>query len=410
MKILQVIPTLEPSVGGVAPAMLALSRGLARRGHQVEIVVLDPSSAEWLHPIDLPVHAVGRGLTNYRYAPALDQWLQANGDNYDCVIVNGVWQYPGFAVWRHFRRTGLPYYVFPHGMLDPWFKRTYPLKHLKKWLYWPWAEYRVLRDAAAVIYTSEQEQAEAHTSFWLYRAREKVSPLGVEAPVESNSSSREVFLERFPQLRGTQPLLFLGRLHPKKGCDLAIEAFAAECSADKSMSLIMAGPDQIGWQKSLQHRAEQLGVSSRVTFTGMLDGELKRGALMSADALLLPSHQENFGMAVVEALAMGVPALISNRINIAQEIDADHAGYVATDDLPGTKSLIERWSNTSAVEKDTMRRNAKQCFAKRFEINRAVDSLLNILSETLDPKRRSTAASDLRQATTNGRLVAPPRD
>jgi glycosyltransferase involved in cell wall biosynthesis len=392
VKILQVIPTLEPSVGGVAPAMLGLSRGLIRRGHEVEVVTLDPPSSEWLRGMNWPVHAMGRGLTKYGYSPALDRWLKEYGQSYERVIVNGVWQYPGFAVWRWFRRSETPYYVFPHGMLDPWFKRTYPLKHLKKWLYWPWAEYRVLRDAAAVIFTSDQERLQARESFWLYQARERVSSLGVEVPAETGSASKEMFLQKFPRLRDTKPLLFLGRLHPKKGCDLAIEAFAAAAERDNGISLVMAGPDQVGWERELKDRTKQLGVDSRVVFTGMLGGELKRGALMAADAFILPSHQENFGMAVIEALAAGVPVLISNRINTAHEIETNHAGYVANDDLLGTKSLIERWRDTAIADRDTMRQNARNCFANRFEINRAVDSLLEILSEPFYPKRRNTAA------------------
>src|SRR5436853_1128563 len=207
--------------------MLALSRGFAKRGHQVEIVAIDPPSAPWLHAMDLTVHPVGPGVTSYQYSNALTKWLVANGGTYDRVIVNGLWQHPGFAVWRRFASTPIPYYIFPHGMLDPWFKRTYPLKHLKKWLYWPWAEFRVMRDAAAVIFTSEQERIEARESFWLYRVREKISPLGVEAQPPPSSPTKEIFLEKFPQLQNTHMLLFLGRLHPKKGCDLAIEALAS---------------------------------------------------------------------------------------------------------------------------------------------------------------------------------------
>jgi glycosyltransferase involved in cell wall biosynthesis len=173
---------------------------------------------------------------------------------------------------------------------------------------------------------------------------------------------------------------------------LAIEAFAAVAHTDKNISLVMAGPDQIGWERKLKDQAKQLDVDSRVVFTGMLDGDLKRGALAAADAFILPSHQENFGMAVIEALAAGVPALISNRINTAHEIAADHAGYVANDDLSGTRWLFERWRSTAASEKDLMRQNAKKCFADRFEINRAADSLLTILSEPPHPKRRNTAA------------------
>ena len=175
LKILQMVHTLDPSVGGVAAAVLTLSRGLARRGHKIDIVVLDYPSAPWLADVGLTVHALGHGLTSYRYSGKLLPWLRQHGGDYDCVVVNGLWQYLSFAAWRRFSGSPIPYYVFPHGMLDPWFKETFPLKHLKKWLYWPWADYRVLRDATAVIFTSEEERLQAGKSFWLYRCRESCS-------------------------------------------------------------------------------------------------------------------------------------------------------------------------------------------------------------------------------------------
>jgi len=361
--------------------MLALSRGMIGRGHEVEIAVLDPPGVKWLGAIELPVHALGSGLTGYRYTGELTRWLNANGHNYDRVIVNGLWQYPGLAVWRRFAGTKTPYYVFPHGMLDPWFKRTYPLKHLKKWLYWPWAEYRILRDAAAVIFTSEQERLQARQSFWLYRVREKVSPLGIETPIASAAGHHDELFDLYPQLRNTRPLLFLGRLHPKKGPDLAIEAFAVVAERARDLSLVIAGADQVGWKKQLESRVRELGLDSRIVFAGMLEGELKHSALLNADALILPSHQENFGMSVIEALALGVPVLISNRVNTAQEIEVDKAGYVADDDLAGTTSLITRWCETSSEAREAMRRNARECFSRRYEIDRAVHSLLAILLE-----------------------------
>jgi glycosyltransferase involved in cell wall biosynthesis len=379
LKILQLVHTLDPSVGGVAAAVFGLSRGMANRGHNVEIVVLDDPAAPWLTNIDLPVHPLGVGLTNYRYSPKLFPWLKQNGGRYDKVIVNGIWQYLSFAAWRRYAKSAVPYFVFPHGMLDPWFKETFPLKHFKKWLSWPWADYRVLRDAAAVIFTAEEERLLARKSFWLYRVREKVSPLGVNAAPPVSSEARENYFQRFPQLRDKRILLFLGRLHPKKGCDLLIEAFAQV--NDESYSLVLAGPDQVGWQASLQQRVADLNLQSRVVFTGMLEGEMKQAALAVADAFILPSHQENFGMAVVEALAVGLPVLISNRINIWREVDQDGAAYVESDDLSGTVRLLNRWLATPQNVRDGMRANARRCFEQRFEINRAVDSLLGILNE-----------------------------
>jgi glycosyltransferase involved in cell wall biosynthesis len=379
VKILQLVHTLDPSVGGVATSVLALSRGLARRGHKIDIIVLDEPSARWIASADLNVHPLGSGVTSYRYSSVLLPWLREHGADYDRVIVNGLWQYLSFATWRRYAGSSIPYYVFPHGMLDPWFKETFPLKHLKKWLYWPWAEYRVLRDAAAVIFTSEEERLQARKSFWLYRAREKVSTLGIEAsPIPPNAKSE--FLSRYPQLQETRNFLFLGRLHPKKGCDILLDAFARIRSNDP-ISLIMAGPDQIGWESDLRRQVARLNLTSRVVFTGMLQGAMKQGALASADAFVLPSHQENFGISVVEALAAGVPVLISNRINIWREIDGDRAGNVESDNVEGTTRLLQRWIDTLPAERETMRQNARKCFAQRFEIERAVDSLLQVLNE-----------------------------
>jgi len=381
LKILQLVHTLDPSVGGVAASVLALSRGLARRGHKLDIVVLDDSASPWLADIALPIHALGAGLTSYRYSSKLLPWLKKQGGDYDRVIVNGIWQYLSFAAWLRYAGSSIPYYVFPHGMLDPWFKETFPLKHLKKWLYWPWAEYRVLRNAAAVIFTSEEERSQARKSFWLYRCREKVSPLGVEAPPISSNAKSE-FLSRYPQLQNTRIFLFLGRLHPKKGCDMLLEAFAQMRSND-SISLILAGPDQVGWESDLRRQVTRLNLTNRVVFTGMLEGSMKQGAFANAEAFVLPSHQENFGISVVEALAARVPVLISNRVNIWREIEADRAGYVESDDLAGTTRLLQRWIGTAPAEREMVRENARRCFEQRFEIDRAVESLLQILNEPL---------------------------
>lgn len=382
MKILQMVQTLDPSTGGVASAVMSLSKAVAEQGHAVEIVSLDEPDAPWISDTCLPVHALGAGSTSYRYSRELLPWLRENAAQFDRVIVNGLWQYQSFAAWRAFHGSNTPYYVFPHGMLDPWFKRTFPLKHAKKWLYWPWADYRVLRDATAVIFTSEEERVQARRSFWLYRCTERISPLGVEKPPSTTDAAKEKFLSAFPDLRGRQFLLFLGRLHPKKGCDLLVQALVGISALPADLSLVLAGPDQVGWKTELLSLAERLKIQSSVVFTGMIDGEVKRGALAAADAFVLPSHQENFGLSVVEALAAGLPVLISNCVNIWREVEADQAGFVESDDVPGTTRLIKRWLDMPDEERETMRTRANQCFAARFEIGRAADSLLRVLEET----------------------------
>jgi glycosyltransferase involved in cell wall biosynthesis len=354
---------------------------LTNRGHSVEIVSLDAPGESWISEFPTPVHALGPGRGSYGYTAGFSQWIKERRAEYDAVIVHGIWQYSSFGVWRALHGTATPYFVFPHGMLDPWFNRTYPLKHVKKLLYWPWGEYRVLRDAAAVLFTSEEERILARESFSLYRCNEKVVNYGTAAPEADLTAARQEFLNKFPQLRDKQHLLFLGRLHKKKGCELLIQALAAiqKSAPDaKSLHLVMAGPcADDSYLLHLKRLAATVEVP--VTFTGMLSGSLKWGAFAAAEAFVLPSHQENFGIAVVEALACGIPVLISNKINIWREIVDDGAGFTDEDDLAGTVRLLERWIDTPAPEREAMRMNARKCFEQRFEINRAVDSLLEVL-------------------------------
>jgi glycosyltransferase involved in cell wall biosynthesis len=380
LKVLQTVQTLNPETGGVARAVVSLGTAIQKRGADITIVTQDDPAASWLRDLPMCVHALGEAATSYRYSRSLRDWLHEHIEEFDCAIANGIWQYHSFALWQQCRKTSVPYFVFPHGMLDPWFKRTYPLKHFKKWFYWPWADYRVLRNAAAVIFTSEEERILARQSFWLYRASEVVSPLGVDAPPDAGPAAKHLFLAKFPEIEKTRMLLFLGRIHPKKGCDNLVNALPRRSSADP-ITLILAGPDQVGWSAQLRERINRMDVSPRVIFAGMLEGVLKRGAFENADAFILPSHQENFGMSVVEALSYGVPVLISDKVNIWREIEADRAGYIEPDDLAGTTRLIERWLHTASPEREQLRANARRCFTRRFEIGRAADSLLKILHE-----------------------------
>jgi glycosyltransferase involved in cell wall biosynthesis len=379
MKLLRSIHTVNPALGGPIESVMQSSAILASRGHEVEIISLDSPNDQWVRDCRVKVHALGPGRGSYGYAPKFTQWIRERHASYDAVIVQGIWQYSSFGVWRALRGTATPYFVFPHGMLDPWFKRTYPLKHLKKLLYWRWGEYRVLRDAAGVLFTSDQERLLARESFSLYRCNEVVVNYGTAAPEIDLASATEEFFNSFPQLRGQRFLLFLGRLHEKKGCDLLIEAFRAvrnSAGGDPSLHLVVAGP--CADEKYLSHLKE-LAATSPITFTGMLTGNKKWGAFAAAEAFILPSHQENFGIAVVEALACGTPVLISKEVNIWREIDADQAGYAENDDLAGTVRLIERWLATPPDQRATMKENARKSFARHFEINRATDSLLAAL-------------------------------
>lgn len=349
-------------------------------GHTIDVVCLDDPQETFLTNYPARVYALGPSPMSYSYNSKLLPWIKAHRKNYDIVIVNGIWQYHSFAAWRALAGTDTPYFVFTHGMLDPWFKKAYPLKHLKKWLYWALTEYRVLRDAKAVIFTSEEERISARESFWLYRCNEAVTMYGTSTPPNNSEELKNVFFAKHPDLREKRLLLFLSRIHEKKGCDLLIEAFAKIAKTDEKLHLVMAGPDQSGWIKKLKLDAERLGITDKITWAGMLTADIKWGAFHAAEVFCLPSHQENFGIVVAEALACGKPVLISNKINIWREIESDKAGFIDDDSVDGTLRNLQRWLALDCQSYSEMKERAKQCFAQRFHIQRAAERLIEITS------------------------------
>ena len=388
MKLLRLIATLDPRHGGPSAGLKAITPVLAAAGHETEFVSFDDPAEAHAFDSPAPLHALGPTPPGYGYNRKLDAWLAANVERFDAVFVHGLWQYHGRAVRRHARGVR-PYFVFPHGMLDPWFRRAYPLKHVKKWLYWQLCERHVLRDAAAVLFTSSEERRLARLSFQPYQVRERIVSYGTAAPSGDPARQRAAFHAALPAL-GRRPFwLFLGRVHPKKGVDLLIEAYA-RLAAEAAMSeqslptLVIAGPcSDPAWERKLRAAAARVPRRGEVLWTGMLTGDAKIGALREAEAFVLPSHQENFGIAVAEALAVGTPVLISDKVNISAEIAHDTAGFVAEDTLDGTTRLLRRWHLLPPAVRLRMSDAARRCFEERYEIRQTARSLADTIAPFL---------------------------
>lgn len=376
MHILHVIDSFSPATGGPPEAVRQLVKASRDAGESVEAVCLDSPTAEFLNGIDCPVHALGQSfLGRFAFSPRLWQWLHEHAARFDALVMHGVWTFPGSALRSAARRAGKPYGIFVHGALDPWFKRKYPLKHAKKLLYWP-VQHAVLRDAAAVFFTTGTESEHAKTSFKTSQWKSVVAPLGIAGEENGDPAEQvEAFYRALPAIRGRRFLLFLARIHEKKGCDLLIEAFARLADTAPEVDLVMAGPDQVGMRPNLEARAAQLRIANRVHWPGMIRGDIKWGALRACEALVLPSHQENFGVSVAEALRAGRPVLLSRQVNIWPEIESDQVGLADEDTLEGTVRLLERWFRLPATDKAAMAARAQPCFAARFSLERTAAAI-----------------------------------
>jgi len=381
-RLLHVVASIAPAAGGTSEGIRKLAESCAGVS-TMEVVCLDDPAASYVESHapgqSFPVHALGPVGSHYGSTRRLPEWLEQNLGRFDGVVIHGLWQYHSFGTYSVVRGR-VPYVVFPHGMLDPYFKRAFPWKHLKKQVYWLAREYRVLRDARAVCFTTPIERDVARETMWPQRWNPVVVSFGTSAPAGDAAMQREIFLAAYPALRQRRFFLFLSRIHSKKGCDLLLEALGRLAAEHPDLDLVMAGPDEEGLRPQLEAQAKRLGIESRVHWTGMLEGDLKWGAFHAADAFVLPSHQENFGIAVVEALACGLPVLISDKVNIWPDIVTDQAGLVNPDTADGTYHGMTTLLAMQRDERQRMVSHGFACFRARYEMKRTAQALNDLFT------------------------------
>jgi glycosyltransferase involved in cell wall biosynthesis len=253
-------------------------------------------------------------------------------------------------------------------MLNPWFQEKISFKSVSKIAMWRLLEWKVLRDARAVLFGSEEERKLARQCYSPYVCNEDVlSLIGTSIPRAQDSKSTEAIFSLYPELRGKRFILYLNRLHPMKGCDLLIRAFAEIAAEHPDLHLAIAGPSESGYEGLLLALAKQCALEERITWTGPLYKELKWAALRLASLFALPSHCEGSPVALLEALGCGVPALITDKVNIWLRVSEAQAGFIDTDTVEGTVRSLNQWLNMTETALCAMRANALKCFAKHFD-------------------------------------------
>lgn len=381
-RILSVIAGADPRAGGPIEGIRQMVPLQRAAGIQQDVVCLDPPDAPWLADFPAQVFACGVPIgaageqsrrlpwRHYGVCPDFIPWLRAHLRDYDVAIVHGLWNFATLGARRVLVGSGFPYVVFTHGMLDPWFKRSFPVKGAAKQMFWWFNEGPLLNNADFVLFTSEEEKEQARLSFKPYEVKERVVAYGTSDPGGPKPGQTEAFRALVPELAKPY-LLYLSRIHPKKGCDLLIDAFAEVCGARDDLDLVMAGPAEGGYLAALKRQAEARGIGHRIHWPGMLRGDPKWGAFHNAEAFVLPSHQENFGIVVAEAMASGRPALISDKVNIWREVTGSGGGLADQDDAAGIARLLRRFIALSPEERMAMGQRARAAFLKHFEVTQA---------------------------------------
>jgi glycosyltransferase involved in cell wall biosynthesis len=334
MRILHVIPSLAMRHGGPPKAAQELCRELARLGHEVTIYTTNLDGNQRLDiAVDQPIRGED-GVVRWYFATqrsglygvsmSLIRALRSTIRNFDVVHIHTLYRFTSTVAAHYCRSYGVPYILRPHGTLDPF---LYYRHRSRKRVYEALFETRNLKGAAAVHFTANEEMRLAQSLGLEFRG--VVVPLGVDIELPADRTQlRERFYREFPQTREKKVILFLSRLNFKKGLDLLAKAYGMVARTRPDVHLLLAGPDDEGYGSKVRQWLNDEGVLDRATFAGMLSGDHKAGAIAAAEIFVLPSYSENFGFAVVEALAAGLPAIISNKVNIWREVSDAHAGMI----------------------------------------------------------------------------------
>jgi glycosyltransferase involved in cell wall biosynthesis len=400
LRIVHVIGSVDPNAGGPATVVTRIAAAQAAHGHEVVVISsLSPSRIEAFRASVASIPGLDRinfQLSDRPVSPAdllkPGFWRQLKQAiaNADAVHLHGVWELGLLAAARVARKHSVPYVVRPCGMLDPW---SLAQRNWKKRLALRVAYRRMLQGAASLHVLNETE-ARLIEPLKLAAPR-NVIPNGIfleEIPADADDS----LLQAFPALQGKRYMLFLSRLHFKKGLDLLAPAFIGAAAADSEIHMVVAGADH-GAKAAFVRAIQQAGLEHRVHLVGELHGAIKYSALRHADCFCLPSRQEGFSLAVTEALACGTPVVISRDTHFPEAATAG-AGIETDLDPANIQRAMLQVIQAPEAQRRAMGLAGRLLVRQRFTWPRVANMTLDLYGSFHERRPANRAARNWTQA------------
>ena len=396
MKVLHVIPSLSPKHGGPSVALPAMAQALVAQGIDVTIATTDDdgpgrrSNVPLETPVLMPSGArcfyFRKSTEFYKISSTMRHWLRKQITEFDVVHLHALFSFSSIAAARIARQRGVPYIVRPLGVLNRW-----GMEHRRpilKQLSLRFLDLPALRGAASIHFTSRAEMNEAVAAApAIAQIPSAIIPLPV-ASVPPEDDGDADFFSRFPQARGRAIILFLSRIDKKKGVELLLDAFKAVRTDIPEALLVIAGTGDEAYTQSLRERATTLGVMDDMIWAGFLEGAAKAAAFRAATVFVLPSYSENFGIAAAEALAHGVPSVISDQVALSEDIAEADAGII----VPCKATAIATALSSLLRKPETRARltaNARQLVSQKYS-DQAVGQALLALYKSVSREARSS--------------------
>ena len=394
MRLLCVVPSYWPAFqyGGTVTCVHNLNKALVKKGIDVTVYTTNVGLDSKV-PVDHEVDVDGvrvfyfrfskffefMGTTGWQFSWQMTKALRRGLKGFDLIYLPAVWNYPTAVAAYYSRRYKKPYIIVPNGTL---YTYTIERRAWKKRLYYKLIAERDLKSAAAIHYTTEDEVEQCHSRLGL-KNQAIVIPNGIDLTEFAVLPGRGRLEDLYPIVRDKKVILFVGRVHWIKGLDLLAKAYGRLARERGDMHLLIVGPDEGGYKRKVEGWLEDEGVLERVTFTGMLTGEEKLAAYAGSDLFVLPSYSENFGMVVIEAMACGLPVVISDRVGIFREVERAEAGIVVPPNSADLYSAFVKLLDDKD-EAQAMGARGKALVEEQFAIGKVADRMTEAFREIID--------------------------
>jgi glycosyltransferase involved in cell wall biosynthesis len=400
VRVLHVIPSVSAKHGGPSFILPVLARALIDQGIEVVIATTDDDGPRGRLDValDVPVKSESgatifyfrKNTEFYKSSFQLTRWLLRHIAAFDLVHIHALFSYSSVAAAFIAKRQAVPYIVRPLGVLNRWGmenrRRTLKRFSLR------WIEMPILRGASAIHYTSRAEQLEAAAAD---PAIGKIPSAVIPLPLEISASDETIgvarFREKFPEIRDRSIVLFLSRIDPKKGLELLLSGFVEVVRTVPRAILVLAGAGDDRYLALLRTMIEDKGLRDHVLWAGFLQGEDKAAAFGAATVYVLPSYSENFGIAAAEALAAGVPTVVSDQVALAADIAAANAGIVVPCEAGAIANAVVRLLGNADLRED-FRRRARTFAAASFSLEAAGRALRNFYELMVNPQSEVRSA------------------
>jgi len=373
MRVLHVIPSLSATSGGPSFALPAMAESLHHRGIHVTVVTTD-DHGRGLHidgitcgvPITREFDSIiyfPKQTEFYKCSLPMYSWLSEHIHEFDLVHIHAVFSFSSLMAGRVAARNKVPYIVRPLGVLNRWGMEN--RRRLLKSISFRLFDFPFLKKAAAMHYTSRMEMEEV-SRFGLHNIQ-CVIPVGLDLEPFRQLPPRQIFSQAFPETANTRNLLYLSRIDAKKGLDLLIPAFAQISRRHADIRLVVCGGGDPAYLEKLKAMASDLGISQKVTWTGPVNGDLRLSALAAAEIFVLPSYSENFGIALLEAMAAGLPCVSTDQVALAVEVAGRNAVRMSPLDSKAMAAVLEELL-ISAAERQALASAAKAVAEKDYSL------------------------------------------